>query len=145
MEENKKYEIIDAYRSGFEIVRKTYEELQHKYQKKHNEKLHYFVQQLDLTKKLKEQGFNELGEMQRYLLVMSRMQRILGYTSNLTKMYSTHEHLDCVEQAKSVGITDALLLIRTTLDEANETATTDEQKGIMKFMNHLYQEIRENI
>lgn len=144
-EENKNYEIIDAYRDGFELVKKTYAELQHKYQKKHNEKLHRFVQQLDLTENMKEQEscFEEIGEMQHYLLVMSRMQRILGYTSNLTKMYSTHEHLDCVEQAKTVGITDALLLIRTTLAEANETVITDEQKGTMSFMERLYQEIED--
>lgn len=137
-EENKKYEIIDTYRSGFEIVRKTYAELQHKYQKKYNEKLHRFVQLLDLTKKSEEQDscFNELEEMQGCLVVMSRMGCILSHTSNPTEMY------DNVEQAELGGITEALLLIRTTLDEANETAT-DEQKGIMTFMNDLYQEIED--
>ena len=49
---------------------------------------------------------------------------------------------DSVEQAELGGITEALLLIKTTLNEANETAT-DEQKGIMVFMNALYQEIED--
>lgn len=141
MEENKYYEIIDAYRSGFEIVRKTYAELQYKYTKKHNEILHQFVQSLkkDMENTLIEQGsyMDKLLETQDYLLVMSRMGCILSHTSNPNEIY------DSVEQAELGGITEALLLIKTTLNEANDTATTDEQKDIMSFMEHLYQEIED--
>lgn len=140
MEENKKYEIIDAYGDGFELVRKTYAELQYKYTKKHNEILHQFVQSLkkDMENTLIEQGsdMDKLLETQDYLLVMSRMGCILSHTSNPTKMY------DSVEQAELGGIMEALLLIRTTLDDANEVAT-DEQKDIMSFMERLYQEIED--
>ena len=141
--ENKKYEIIDAYRNGFELVRKTYAELQYKYTKKCREKRKRFMQDLDkdMGKTLKEQGsyfFDEMEETSKNELVMSRMARILGRTSNPTKMY------DNVEQAELGGITEALLLIKTTLAEANETAT-DEQKGIMSFMERLYQEIEDKL
>ena len=140
MEENKKYEIIDAYRSGFEIVRKTYTEITYEYTKQHNEILHQFVQSLkkDVENTLIEQGsyMDKLLEKQDYLLVMSRMGCILSRTSKPNEMY------DSVEQAELGGITEVLLLIRTTLDETNETAT-DEQKGIMSFMERLYQEIED--